>query len=287
LGLLVALPHLPDGARRAQVRWLDIIDGTSTAVQRNLRRGGVSGFEPSTMATLLTLFADRPAGFTFFDVGANIGLYGSTCAMLFEPGHVVAFEPTPSTAAVARRIAAANGLDTRVEELALGDEEGEAQLFLSAKSDASNSLVEGFKEAVGTVTVGVTTMDRYVAQSGLVPDVIKIDAETFEPQILAGAVRTIESSRPAIVVEALRRGGVDHGKPLNKIMKRLHYTFYRIDAQPSWEARPSIRAARRSGEGPVHRDWLLVPDPLDAQFENRYRAWFSAVALCTKDRNKV
>ncbi len=239
--LLVALPHLPDGARRAQVRWLDIIDETSTAVQRNLRRGGVSGFEPSTMATLLTLFADRPAGFTFFDVGANIGLYGSTCAMLFEPGHVVAFEPTPSTAAVARRIAAANGLDTRVEELALGDEEGEAQLFLSAKSDASNSLVEGFKEAVGTVTVGVTTMDRYVAQSGLVPDVIKIDAGTFEPQILAGAVRTIESSRPAIVVEALRRGGVDHGKPLNKIMKRLHTRS--TGSTPSLPGRPDPPSA--------------------------------------------
>jgi hypothetical protein len=124
---------------------LDIVEPNSTSVQRALRRGGLAAYEPPTVATLLTLFEGQPPGFGFFDVGANMGLYALLCAKLFEPGVVTGFEPTPSTASVARKIVKANRLDIDVVAAALSDENGEATLHLSPVSDSSNSLVEGFR----------------------------------------------------------------------------------------------------------------------------------------------
>ena len=62
------------------------------------------------MAALLAAFQRQPPGFHFVDVGANMGLYSAICAVMFEPGRVVAFEPTPEVAEMARRVLAANGI---------------------------------------------------------------------------------------------------------------------------------------------------------------------------------
>ncbi|MDX2381222.1 MAG: FkbM family methyltransferase, partial [Acidimicrobiia bacterium] len=134
------IPLPTDGQRS-----LDIVEPNSTAVQRFLRRNGLAAYEPPTVAALLAVFEDQPDGFGFFDVGANMGLYALLCASLSQPGPVDAFEPTPSTAQVARTIVKKNRLDITVAEIALSDSNGTVTLHLSDKSDASNSLVEGFK----------------------------------------------------------------------------------------------------------------------------------------------
>ncbi len=87
----VALPRC-DGDERPE-RTIDFLDGKSTAVQRRLRRSGLAGHEPSTMATLLAYFDSLAPGFVFLDIGANIGLYSVLCRSLFSPSRVIAFEP--------------------------------------------------------------------------------------------------------------------------------------------------------------------------------------------------
>src|SRR5690554_3104652 len=214
----VRLP-VPPGHDLEPVR-LDLLVGASSAVQRQVRRVGIGGYETPTMATLLAVAAQQRAP-VFFDVGANVGLYAAMVARLLTASTVVAFEPTPSTAAIARQIVAANGLDVRVEAVALGADEGTADLYLSAKSDASNSLVEGFKRSTGMVTVPVRRLDGYVEASRLVPTLLKVDTETFEPQVIAGAVETLRRHRPTMVVEVLKRRGHDHGVELTEAMAGL------------------------------------------------------------------
>jgi FkbM family methyltransferase len=259
---------------------LDIIDGRTTTVQRALRRGGLAGREVSTSAALLALFDGANPGFVFFDVGANIGLYSWLCAALFEPAAVVAFEPSPETAATARAIVDRNGLSVRVEQMAVGAEPGTATLHLSAVSDASNSLAEGFKPSVGTVAVPVTTLDTYVRGSGLVPSVIKIDVESLEPEVLKGARETLQSHRPALVVEILNRQGTDHGPLVAAAMEGLGYSGYRLGPEPRWEP-----GQRWSGSDD-HRDWLLLPSPVDGAFIGRFEDWRARLATCTPDRNR-
>jgi FkbM family methyltransferase len=269
---------LPDGGHADD---LDIVEPNSTAVQRFLRRDGLAAYEPPTVATVLTLFDDFDDGFTFFDVGANMGLYALLCAALFEPGSVQAFEPTPDTAATLRKIVKANELDIDVLEAAVGDNTGRANLHLSAKSDASNSMVDGFKESHDDVEVETVRLDDHVVRSKREPDIMKIDVETFEPAVLAGATTTIERARPFIVIEVLNRQGHDHGAEISAAMERYGYSYYELSAAPSWEPRPVVSGNARS----PHKDWLLAPEPLDAGFGDRWESWRSRVDECGPDRN--
>jgi FkbM family methyltransferase len=273
--------RLPCVAGSSDDMYLDIVDGHTTAVQRALRRTGIAGYEPPTVAAVLAAFEMQQPGFTMFDVGANIGLYASLCSGLFDPANVIAFEPTPSTADVARKIARVNRLRTEVVEIALGDAEGKASLYLSEKSDSSNSLVEGFKTSVGTIEVAVTTLDEYAERTRLVPDIVKIDAETFEPQILAGSRKVLQKHRPLLVVEVLHRRGHDHGVELMDAIDELGYHFYRCATHSDWQPQPRIEG---DPEG-TDDDWLLSPTLLPSNFRDRVEAWESAIAECTGQRN--
>ena len=269
---------LPSGGRNDV---LDIIEPNSTAVQRFLRRDGLAAYEPPTVATLLTLFGDLDEGFTFFDVGANMGLYALLCAALFEPGAVHAFEPTPDTAAILRRIVKANQCDVEVFEAAVGDATGRATLHLSEKSDASNSMVAGFKNSHVSVEVESVRVDDHVLRGERFPDVMKIDVETFEPAVLAGAAATIERDRPFIVIEVLNRQGRDHGLEITSAMENHRYSYYELTDVPSWDRRPAVSGNARS----AHKDWLLAPEPLDAEFGERWASWRSRLDQCGPDRN--
>jgi len=269
---------LPEGGARSR---LDIVEPNSTAVQRFLRREGLANYEPPTVAALLALFEQQDPGFAFFDVGANMGLYALLCASLFEPGAVDAFEPTPSTAAVLRKAVRANRLDIGVVEAAAGDAAGKATLHLSDKSDASNSLVAGFKASSSGITVETIRLDDHVAATGHAPAVMKIDVETFEPAVLAGAVDTIERHRPYIVLEVLNRRGHDHGVEITEAMAGYGYSFYELSQTPSWEPSDVVRGIPKSG----HLDWLLAPTPLESDFADRFDRWADRLSACTADRN--
>jgi FkbM family methyltransferase len=262
-------------------RTLDIIDGSSSAVQRALRRAGIAEFEPTTVSALLAVFETAGDCLVFFDIGANVGLYSAMCSSMFDPDLVVAFEPTPATADIARAIFDRNRLKVDVVQAAVGQSAGRASLYLSATSDASNSMVKGFKRNVGTVDVDVVSIDQLVADGLPSPTVIKIDVESFEADVLKGALKTIYEHRPIIVIEVLKRRGYDHGPDIEAQMASLGYTYYRLGPKPAWKPRRHIVGK----PGTVHRDWLLTPVPLDDSFRHSFDACRVRVGSCTADRN--
>jgi FkbM family methyltransferase len=259
---------------------LDIVEPNSTSVQRALRREGLAAYEPSTVTTLLTLF-DRTANLAFFDAGANMVLYALPCAAIFDPEHVHAFEPTPETVEVMQNAVRANRLDIDVIACALGDTDTTAELHLSSVSDSSNSLVKGFKQSVGTVIVPVRRLDTHVDSTGVAPNVMKIDVETFEPAVLAGAIDTIATHRPYIVIEVLHRRGHDHGDEITEVMDPFGYHYYRLDEASTWRAEPRITGSRTGAD----RDWLLAPEPLDGDFGVSWDDWRSKLRACGPERN--
>jgi hypothetical protein len=52
-----------------------------------------------------------------------------------------------------------------------------------------------------TVSVPVKTLDTYVSEAGLAPDVIKMDTEGYELQVLAGAESTLARYQPTLFFE--------------------------------------------------------------------------------------
>lgn len=260
---------------------IDIVDPNTTAVQRALRRDGLAGYETVTLATLLTLFEQQDDGFSFFDVGANMGLCALLCSAMFQTSTVHAFEPTPSTAATARRIFRANDVQVEVFECALSDDEGHADLHLADVSDSSNSLVPGFQESSASISVQIRRLDDHVAATGVAPVVVKIDVETHEAAVIGGAPALLANHRPYLFVEVLNRGGRDHGVEITEVMEPYGYTYYRLDGAPSWIPEPTVSG---TVSGP-HRDWLLAPEPLTDVFGQQHQRWQELLATCGPAEN--
>jgi FkbM family methyltransferase len=268
---------LPEGGRSTS---LDIVEPNTTAVQRFIRREGLGAYEPPTAAAMLSLCEMRDPGFVVYDVGANMGLYGQLAASMFSPSMVHAFEPAPASADIARRIGRRNRLALTVHQVAVSDQVGVAALHLSPVSDASNSLVEGFRDTDVHIDVPTTTIDAMVERTGDHPDIIKIDVETHERAVLDGARATIERDRPALIVEVLRRKGHDHGVEISEFLAGLGYRCFELGAEPDWHPHAEVR-----GSGTTDRDWLLLPDDLPVDFPERWSTWRDRLSACTVDRN--
>lgn len=237
-------------------------------VPRLLEDGGVARYEPETMAAFLAAISlNEPA--EVFDVGANVGLF-SVMASSTTRAHATGFEPTPQLAETFRSIVRANGLDCAVEELALGSSSGTATLYLSAKTDSSNSLKAGFRPATGTVEVDVERLDDYVRRTGRRPGVMKVDTETTEPDVLAGGLELLRNHRPWIVCEVLAN---QTEAALTDILAGLGYHYHRL-----WPGEVPVERDAIVGDPTwLHRDWLFTPDPLPPAFAAHYTAWREAI----------
>jgi FkbM family methyltransferase len=225
---------------------------------------GLGRYEPYALDCFLTLVEQARPG-AVLDVGANVGLYGLLAAAYGDrPVHC--FEPAPDTAQTARDIAAASGLDLTVAEIALGDDRGTATLYLSDSTDSSNSLNPDFRKHSKEIVVPLETLDDYVARTGVVPAIIKIDTETTEPQVLAGARKTIAEHRPWLMVEVL----------WSLVEERLHaaidpfgYTYYHLDGPG-----PRLATEKIVGDSTwTYYMFLLAPEPVGDAFWDRMNAW--------------
>lgn len=283
--LLVRLPRR-HGYKATYPGVLNVLDRKETAVQRQLRRSGLAGYEPLTQATLLSIAETAPAESTFLDVGAHIGIYSAQLLATFEAHNglkVVAFEPTPTTAQLCRGLANANGLTLEVVEAAVGEVPGETDLYLSSKAETSNSLNSAHRHHAGIVRVNVLTVDQFVAQRRLTPHLLKVDVETFEAQVLAGAMATVERHRPWMVVEMLPSG---IGGAMDDVVKQLEildYALYPISPETPW---PAVEAGSYANYvNRVCRDWLFAPRPLDPDFYRLYRGWLRGILACDERMN--
>jgi FkbM family methyltransferase len=138
------------------------------------------------------------------DVVADVGSYRGTYAVVAAAragasGHVFAFEPTASNAAIVAANVRLNRFNDRVtvEQAAVSDRTGTANFF--AWGDAqSNSLADQQSEAA-TVQVRTIALDDYFRNKTL-PRVLKIDIEGAELLALRGA-QSILASDARIICE--------------------------------------------------------------------------------------
>lgn len=266
-------------------RALNVMDRKETAVQRQLRRGGLASYEPVTQATLLALVEVAEAPCTFLDVGAHMGLYSAMVKTVYgDEVDVLAFEPTPHTAELARRLARVNELDYEVVELALSSAPGEATLYISDKAETSNSLQAGFRESAEQVSVTVSTLDDYCLEQGVVPSVLKVDVETFEPHVLRGGVLTLSRHRPRIVFEMLPRSDARMTDSVLGLLASVGYRLHRAEGS-RWV--PTPLDSYREHLSHDDRDWLLSPGELPDELAPAIERWLEAIAECTEETNIV
>jgi len=129
------------------------------------------------------------------DVGANRGQFSLMAKLIHPDVPVYAYEPLPNEAAV-YRLVHDSCLDIKLHQMALGDQEGTADIHISARADSSSLLPIGEKQRslfpetseVGVAQVRVSKLDGLPehwdrARQAL----LKLDVQGFELNVLRGA----------------------------------------------------------------------------------------------------
>jgi FkbM family methyltransferase len=199
--MLQALPGSARLVRRLHEIPLTVASGPAAGLRFRAGRsswawasGGVEADVASVLANLLT------PGTTFFDVGANVGFYTIMAARrVGATGKVVAFEPVPENVASLRTNVAMNRLsNVMVEQVAVSSSARQATL------DVSDSLEAKLVETPATrwsILVTTLSLDLFIRQSGLCPDLVKIDVEGHEAAVIEGMRTTLADARPIVLAE--------------------------------------------------------------------------------------
>jgi len=134
------------------------------------------------------------------DIGAYTGLFSIVAAA--KGARVVAVEPMPANRWRLGCNAAMNKAKIEIVAEALSDGIGIAELHYNPKVPLTTgaSLEAGSPLHSQSLKVVTTTLDA-LAYSNVAA--IKIDVERHEPNVLRGAMQTIERDKPALLIETL------------------------------------------------------------------------------------
>jgi FkbM family methyltransferase len=271
----IALPS--SGAAADRPPLITLTAPATLIVPRNVAAHGLVGYEPSSLACFLAA-TDVAGPGAVYDIGANIGIYAALASAMTDRA-VCAFEPWPVLVEVARQFSDDNKLGFTTEAIALGAGNGTADLYLSDRSDSSNSLNASFRTSSHRIQVPVETLDSYVDRTGLVPAVIKVDTETTEPDVLAGAMETITKHRPWILGEVLAERVESD---LEQVLAPVGYRWYQIT-----EETPFREAARIAGDTSYNdMMWLFAPEKPGEAFWAAMRERQEALSACTAERGR-
>jgi FkbM family methyltransferase len=149
----------------------------------------------------------RP-GDVVLDVGAFLGVYAILAARWArESGRVIAFEPTPSSAALARRHCSWNepeGDRIHLVEAAVSDRASRATFhqYDAHAMPYVNSLAAAVDTpaASSTQEVSVVTIDEVCHHLNVVPTIVRMDVQGAEIHALRGARDTIRAAATLTMV---------------------------------------------------------------------------------------
>jgi FkbM family methyltransferase len=226
--------------------------------------------------------AERLAGATIVEIGANIGSHTVEMLTRYGAGAVIAIEPHPENCELLRHNVQVNGVADRVAvlALALSDHDGAVALELSRTNSGDHrvrvpgAVSDGPEAQRVTIEVAAARFDT-LARDGRIDlattGLIWMDAQGHEAHILRGAGMLLGSELP-IVMEywpyGLRRaGGLE---ALHELIV-AHYPYV-IDLSPPDDLPARVLAAdqlpqlaaeygssRRRDQSALGTDLLLMP----------------------------
>jgi len=162
------------------------------------------------------------------DIGMHLGYYSTLFAQLVgEEGQVHAFEPTPSTCDLAKRnvgqfpriIVHSCALWSSVRTLPFHDYGLEWMAFNSF----ADARLEARLPEPAEIQVNTTTLDQFRSDLGRPVDLVKIDAESAEKEILAGAMRFLKLDRPILTLEVGDFAGNVRSQELLEMLRAEDY----------------------------------------------------------------
>lgn len=212
---------------------------------------GGGGWEPVSSALWRNLARDARA---IMDVGANTGVYTLVARCVNPAAGLVALEPVERVFRKLQANIALNGYAVHALHAAASQRDGTMTIYdMPLEHVVSVSLNRGFYHAdqqqqLIEVPVAVRSLDSVADELGWSHvDLLKIDTETHEPEVLAGARRILERDRPSMLIEVLND---EVAARVEALIGHLGYLYFNID-----ERRPPVRVPHLSRSG--HFNFLV------------------------------
>lgn len=144
-----------------------------------------------------------------FDVGANKGQSIREYSKVFPKCQIHAFEPNIDMQLYLRAEKLANPHnEITIKNFGLGNKNEFRNFYVYKDSTVSSFLkAESFMpnlnqkswEIVSTRRLALKTLDDYVSQTGVIPNVLKIDTQGFDLNVLLGGQKTLKTNKIAII----------------------------------------------------------------------------------------
>lgn len=177
---------------------------------------------------------------TILDVGANTGQYAYYTRKLGYEKHIISFEPISSAFSILEKFAK-NDKRWQVENIALGDFDGQIEINISLNSQSSSILdmmPEHIKSAPDSVYEGKEKVNIYKLDNiinnysvELEKTFLKIDVQGFEEKVLEGAKKALKSIRGLqleLSMIELYKGEILITEMLN-VVYDLGFTIYSLE----------------------------------------------------------
>jgi FkbM family methyltransferase len=163
----------------------------------------------------------------FVDVGANIGLFTVTAALLNPRVQVFAFEPNVTSYQLLEENLQLNGLrNVSAQQAAVGQKRGRASLDISSPQAGCHSI---YSSGTRRIEVDVICLDDLFSTKHVLPSIIKVDVEGYEPQVFHGMKNLPPRHEFQMILEFnpghLERGGEDPGAFLEELASQFDFIY--------------------------------------------------------------
>src|SRR6516165_6958694 len=158
--------------------------------------------EPAAQDILRQIIA---ADTIFYDVGAHIGFFSLPAARI--AARVIAFEPDPENAARLRAHVVRNRLGHKIEvvETALWSDTTPSITFRTGIPRSQGGVAAENRQPVlakgSLIQVRAKRLDDFASCGVPAPQIIKVDVEGAAVEVLMGALETVRTSRPTLIIE--------------------------------------------------------------------------------------
>lgn len=216
------------------------INGISATFEASLDSGGdvIRWMHRIEKEFLLDLIDELKTNDTFYDVGANIGVFSCFALQRVSDGRVIAFEPYPPNVEQLHRNLQLNEGEDRAEviEVALMDSRKPVLLAVPNSEEVGSGTIGIATETEGeSIRVSGRTGDELVA-NGVVPppDVVKIDVEGSESMVIDGLWDTLASESCRLLyceihTPAEGRSSVeDYGRSPDEVLEQIRKLGFKV-----------------------------------------------------------
>ena len=198
-----------------------------------------------------------------WDIGANSGTYGVLAKALNKNSQVFFFEPIPKAAEMVRENLFLNGFDAKVFQVALGDYDGDGQIYFGKGEDFATSVtvnkntLENDQLSV-SLSILVRRADSLMKQYSIpFPNLVKLDVETYEFEVLNGfGIKDFEEC--IFLIEILSD---DLATKVSSFFSKSEYDYYNID-----DKNMSVRKTQNLEKSDFY-NYLICPKSLSSQLK--------------------